>query len=188
MRYREVQQAFFLPAGSAAFVPFGLRRLRQLRSQFERHAIFRDAVNRMQQFSHRGKESEFCGLSCGTQAFIECAKPGVAANSSKHRHPKRHAQPRISKRSSTCPNTRSFAGLFYTRNDTGIGRKSRRASKPCRIAHSPNHTGGGLRPNPVDGCQKLTDFMPIDQSLDFAFEFGQPPSPKVEVLTDMRRL
>lgn len=118
----------FSAAGAAVFGVFGLRRPRLVGNvQREGFAVFGNAVDGAQQFSHGGDEREFRRFADDAEAIVEGAQPGVSLHGDEHRHPKSLAQARVAEGSGAGPCCGSLAGLFEARDDADIGREGRGA-------------------------------------------------------------
>jgi len=160
VRYRHVEQAVFVrPAGAVGCVMLGLRRPRLLRMDLERHPVFGDAVDGMQQLAHRGDEGEFGWLSCGAETLIEGAQRGIATDRAEHGHPERHPQSGVPERSDRGPCAGSFAGLLEAGDDADIGGEGCGGAEVRGVVDGGEDACGRLRADPVDGGEQLADLV-----------------------------
>ncbi len=92
MRYRLVQQVFFLHSAGARGCAFlGLPRAPLLCGD-EWPAVFGDAVDGVEQFTHGGDERELWRFSGGAQSQLECTEPLIKPDGAEHWHPERAEQ------------------------------------------------------------------------------------------------
>lgn len=190
MRYRDVQQAFFVRrAGAVGCVMLGLRRPRLLHFDLEGSAVFGDAVDGVQQLPHGRDEREFGGFSGSAEALVECPQPGVSADGAEDRHPEGHSQVGVSHGGDRRAGASGLlSGLFEAGHGADIGGKGCGASEAGRVADGGDDAGGGLWSDTLDGGEQLADLVGVEQVPDIALDVGEAFAPEVEVLADVRGL
>jgi len=188
MRYRLVQQVFFLySAGARGCAFLGLHRAPLLCGD-EWPAVFGDAVDGVEQFTHGGDERELWRFSGGAQSLVEGTEPWIKTDGAEHWHPERAAQSGMSEVANAGPSALLLSGLSQCRYDADESGKGTGAFEMGGIAGGGDDACCGLWPDAIDAGDQLACDMGIEQVLDVVLDLGEALAPSVEVLADMSGL
>ena len=188
MRYRLVQQVFFLySAGARGCAFLGLHRAPLLCGD-EWPAVFGDAVDGVEQFTHGGDERELWRFSGGAQSQVEGTEPWIKTDGAEHWHPERAAQSSMPEVADAGPGALLLSGLSQCRYDADESGKGTGAFEMGGIAGGGDDACCGLWPDAIDAGDQLACDMGIEQVLDVVLDLGEALAPSVEVLADMSGL
>src|SRR6266851_826671 len=144
-----------------------------------------DAVDGMEQFTHRRDEGDLGQLATRDERLVVRAQPGVAADRAEDGHVEFGAQASRADRGEAGAGRGALPRLPEARDGAHVASQSRATAHAAEIAEGGDEAGGRLGTDPVDGRQPRADLVAREQTLDIPVERAPPPPQDVQVLADV---